>query len=239
MARRGYMAKGDDLEKRLQDVDRLRERGVITEEEHQARRAALMTSQPVIVQKKGGGFFKIAGLGCGGLILLVVVIVVAVAATGGGDDDKSTAGTPGTSSGDVHVPLAVGSKGVVAPERHRNKKMQVTILEITDAIVSTNQFTQPSAGKKFWGARVEIENVGTEEITNPQFRLRDSKDGEHEVSISGAIATGQGLQSFVSLTPGGKVAGYVVFEIDADASPKWLRADPNFLLKNDLYFDAP
>jgi hypothetical protein len=42
----------------------------------------------------------------------------------------------------------------------------------------------------------------------------------------------------LNLTPDGKAEGWVAFEIPADAGVKWVRADPNFLIENDLYFDA-
>ena len=43
---------------------------------------------------------------------------------------------------------------------------------------------------------------------------------------------------YTDLSPGAKRTGWVFFEIDADASVRWLRADPNPFLAHDLYFDA-
>lgn len=197
-----------------------------------------------VTTKKGGGFGRFLMFGCGGLIGLVVLILIIVAATSGGggsdtDTKASTDSTPGqtgTNTGDVHVPLTEGSSGVIAPERNDNKKSKVIILAIRDNATSTNQFSRPAEGKKYWAVQVEVENVGTAEVTGLDWKLRDSKN--QEVSQSFVAGIGESLQSG-TLTPGGKTTGWLIFQIDTDASPKWLRADPNPFLKNDLYFDAP
>ncbi len=90
--------------------------------------------------------------------------------------------------------------------------------------------------RRWWGVEVEVENIGTKEVNTPAWKLRDSADGEHEeVLILGAPDR---LRFTGDLTPGGKASGWVYFEIPVDVSPKWLRADPDIILKNDLYFDA-
>ena len=39
--------------------------------------------------------------------------------------------------------------------------------------------------------------------------------------------SGEDIDVAFNLTPGGKLRGWVVFEIDIEAGPKWLRADPD------------
>ena len=235
------MAKRGDLERSLKDLDALRDRGVITEEEHQQRRAALINAPLAAAPAKRGGIFRTVGIGCGALVLGVVVLGVIVALVGSGNDEETTGGSTttsvqiGTNPGDVHVPLAVNSSGEIAPEGNDGRRSKVTILEITDNARSTNQFSQPAAGKKYWAVQVQVEATGSQEVTSLDWKLRDSKDFENDRRFVAGL--GESLDAG-GLTPGGRRQGWVVFEIDADAGPKWLRADPNPFLKNDLYFDA-
>lgn len=240
------MAKKNTLEERLKEVDDLHAKGVLNDEEYRTRRAAVMSApDAMIIEKKGGfPFFRV---GCLGVIVLVVIVIIAAAAgsSGGDDDQKSAAaaaaangGTPqvGTNKGDVHVAFGPNANGVIYPDGNPDKKTKVTVLQSLDSVPSNNQFSKPAAGKKWWGMEVVVENVGTAEINGLDWKLRDSKDIEHDEAIL-VTAAGQELQPLFNLTPGGKTQGWVYFEIDAGAGPKWIRADPNPFLKNDLYFD--
>lgn len=231
------MAKKGDLEQDLRELDRLRDRGVITDEEYQQRRSALLAAgpAPVAVQQKRGGFLRSVGIGCAVLALAALALIVVLVVAVGGNDDDDTQATS-RASGDVRVPLAVGSSGTIAPDGNPKKQAKVTILAIQDNARSTNQFQQPPAGKRYWAVQVEVENVGSEETGAFDWKLRDSKDNELDDTIVSAVGENLGVGS--RLTPGGKRSGWVVFEVDADAAPKWLRADPNPFLKNDLYFEA-
>lgn len=238
------MAKKSDTERRLEEASNLHARGVISDAEYAARRASIIAADnPAMSVKSGGrGVFKGGFFGCLGVIaaivaVIVVVSIIAAIAAGSGDDDSTPAasGQVGTNKGDVHLAFAANASGTIAPEGNSNKRSRVTILQSEDAVKSTNEFIQPAAGKKWWGVKVEVENVGTAEVSSLDWKLRDSKDVEHDDTI--VVSAGQALDPFYTLTPGGKKQGWIYFEIDADASPKWLRADPNPFLKNDLYFD--
>ncbi len=235
------MAKQSELEKKLKEASDLHAKGVLNDEEYTARRTAIMSIPESSAPAKKGGF-PIFKVGCLGLVAIVVVIIIAAAAvSGGGDDDaksvaNSSPGAVGTNKGDVHITFAANTFGMIAPAGSDNKKSKVTILQSADNIVSTNQFSKPAAGKKWWGIEVEVENVGTAEISSLDWKLRDSNDSEHDRTfVTGA---GENLEVFYTLTPGGKTKGWVVFEIDSAATPKWIRADPNPFVKNDLYFDV-
>lgn len=230
------MAKSP-LERQLEEIERLRKRGTLTDEEYEARRSAILsdTSAPAPAAKaRGTGIMKWGMLGCLGIFagvgLLVVIIIVAIAAaiSGAGDD----ASDPG---GDVRVALAVGSSGEIAARGNGSKRSKVTILQIADNPPASG-IMRPAEGKKFWGVEVEVENVGTREVTGLDWKLRDSTDAESSRTFFHGLGTD--LEPLYTLTPGGKVRGWVVFEIAASASPRWLRADPNPFLPYDLYFDA-
>jgi len=237
------MAKKSNLEGQLKELEELHKKGVLSDDDLATRRATLLTAPAaaVVVTKKGG--FPIFRVGCLGVIaLVVVIIIVAVASSGGGSSSSDVAasggGTPkaGTNKGDVHVILAPNASGDIAPEGNGDKKTRVTILQIVDGVKSTNSFETPGAGKKWIGFEVQLTNVGTAEVTGMEWKLHDSADFEHDSTfVDGA---GDALDEFANLTPGAKTQGWIFFEVASDAATKWLRADPNPFLKNDLYFDA-
>lgn len=238
------MAKKSDTERRLEEASNLHARGVISDDEYAARRASIIAADnPAMSVKSGGrGVFKGGFFGCLGVIAAIVAVIVvigivaAIPAGSGGDDATPAApGQVGTNKGDVHVTFAANASGTIAPEGNGNKRSKVTILQSEDSVKSTNEFVKPPAGKKWWGVKVEVENVGTAEVTSLDWKLRDSKDAEHDLAI--VVLADDRLDPLYTLTPGGKKQGWIYFEIDTDASPKWLRADPNPFLKNDLYFD--
>jgi hypothetical protein len=234
------LAEGDlvaksDIEKQLQELDRLLGRGVVNEEEYAERRRAVISAPPAAVpQKKRGGIFKYGFLGClgilvaVGLLLLVVIVVIAVAAGNSGGDQGA----------DVHVALAEGSSGVIWPGKESDRKAKVTILKILDGATSSNPVVRSAQGKRFYAIQVEVEAVGTKAARHLAWKARDAADGESDNILRVGVG-GEPLEVLGDLTPGGKIQGWVVFEIPAEAGVKWVRADPNIFVRNDLYFDAP
>lgn len=239
------MAKKSAVEEKLAELERMRSKGTISEEEYQSGRQAALANAGAAAPaggSKGGGIFKFGLLGCGGILGAIVLLIVIVAVVASGSGSSETSGTSGgsssgSSSGDVRVALAAGSSGVIAPQGNGEKKTKVTILAVNDNVKSTNSFEKPGEGNKWIGFQVEVENVGTKEVTSLDWKLRDSANGEHDRDI--VVGAGQMLELVFNLTPGGKVQGWVYFEVPAGVTAKWLRADPNPFLKNDLYFDAP
>lgn len=235
------MAKSP-TEKLLQELDQLRARGLVTDEEYAARRQAIISGQVQLpAEKSGGGFLKKVGIGCGALIGVFIVIMVIAAAAGGGSDSGSGGSSSSASkSADVRVTLAEGAVGEVAPEGNEARKSRVTIVRIMDPVVSTNQFSQPKAGMRWVGFEVIHENIGTREISSLTWKLRDTNDNEHAQDVMGPVVDMPDLEPFYAdLTPGGKKQGWIYFQVPEGAGVKWLRADPNTFLKGDLYFEAP
>lgn len=225
-------------EKLLDELDSLAAKGRLSAEEYEARRSAIIAGNVAApAEKKGGGLFRWGLLGCLGIIaaiglfFVLLFVAIGVALNDAADD------TPDT-GGDVRVTLAAGASGAIAPEGNGSKKSKVTILQVVDNVPSANQFIQPAAGKKWIGFEVEVENVGTAQVTSLDWTLRDTTDQEHErTPWTGAEGSAIDI-AYHDLTPGGKKRGWLYFEVDAAAGIKWLRADPNPLLANDLYFDA-
>ncbi|MGE3074969.1 MAG: DUF4352 domain-containing protein [Dehalococcoidia bacterium] len=233
------MANVTDTERLLDELERLKTSGRITEDEYAARRAAILagTISAPAPAKGGSGIFKWGFLGCFGMfaalgILVFLVLVVLGLAVAKSRDAKSDSG------GDVHVALAAGSSGEVAPERNGSRRQRVTVLQVVSDVSSVSPLLVPAAGKRWVGFEVLVENIGSKQVNSMDWTLRDSKDIEHDRRyFTGASGTEVDI-AYNDLSPGGKKQGWVYFEIDADASVKWLRADPNPFMAYDLYFDA-
>lgn len=241
------MATKGSLESQLAEIERLKARGVLNDEEYETRRAAIIASpEAAVAVKEGGsaakGIFKWGFFGCLGMVAAIVVLFVVLAliiAAASKDERKASIGTPGavgTNPGDVHVAFGANASGEIAPEGNPERRIRVTILQSADNVQSSNRFLKPPDGKKWYGVEVLVQNVGTKEVTSPNWKLRDTQDGEHDLDI--VVDAGNLLDPVFNLTPGGKLQGWIYFAIPVDAAPKWLRADPNVFLKNDLYFDV-
>ena len=183
--------------------------------------------------RRGGVLGSIAKYGCllplvvvGGLVVLVIVFVLL--AVGGSDDVVG--------GEDVRVALREGSNSTVTSAGETHK---VTITEITDNPTSENQFAQPAAGMRYWVAFVEVENVDNEEIYAGDWKLRTSDNSEFTRTFAAGLeALGQDYSIAQNLTPGGRTAGKVVFQIPADVSVTFLRYEGNPFAPGDLYFEA-
>lgn len=91
-----------------------------------------------------------------------------------------------------------------------------------------NQFIKPDSGNEFIKLQVTIENSSTNEVMYNTFdwKLQDSKGVIKDVAtvaygIEGALSSGE-------LAPGGKVAGFLVFEVPAGDAGLTLRYNPSF-----------
>lgn len=222
------MARSSNIERRLKELDKLKQKGVVNDEEYASRRVAIMNDTSEPDHAKRGGPLKWGFFGCLGIIGAIVGVIVVIVSVSAG-------GSSGDGGKDVHVALAKGSSGVIVPEGGRTH-LKVTVLDTADGAKSDNQFEQPPAGKKYIAFDMEVENVGQHEANWTSWKLRDSKDQEHDDNIVSGV--GQPFDSLFNLTPGGKTQGWVVFTVDSDATAKWLRADPDPIGSGDLYFDA-
>jgi hypothetical protein len=139
------------------------------------------------------------------------------------------------SAADVRVALANGATGTVTTVEQEQKTHRVTITGISNNAKSTNPVEQPHAGNRYYVLQVTVENIGANSINAGPWTLHTA-DGRE---FNQVIVTGVGdPPDSSSLAPGGKTAGYIIFEIPAAATVQWVRYDPNPYVKGDLYFDA-
>lgn len=222
------------LEKQLKDLERLKDKGTITDDEYQSRRSAIM-SDPNAGQQgsRRGGIFKWGLLGCLGIFAVIGIIVVgaialiAVALSGGSSSLSNLK--------DTHAAFAQGGSGEV--ETAGDVKNRVTIDGITDPVVSTNQFEQPQAGNHYITIALTIENVGERETTGMDVKLRTTDGTEYDQTFVSGVGASD-LNTYQNLTSGGKTTAIVAFEVQDGSTIQWLKFDPNPFANGDLYFDA-
>lgn len=157
-------------------------------------------------------------------LVVIVVIIAAIAACRHGSAPTR----------DTHAPLATGSSAVVTTASDRQHK--ATILRIQENTTSTNKFDQPPSGQRYYVLTVAVENPGKHEISLGSWKLRAADGSEYNNTYVSGL--GDLLPLAISLTPGGKTQGIVVFTIPAMAQAQWVRYDPNPFAPGDLYFDA-
>jgi hypothetical protein len=225
------------IEKQLKELKRLKDKGVITEDEYEGRRRAVI-SRGELRPRAGpgavaGGIFKWGAIGClsivGGFVLLVALIVVAIAlAVRGG-------GSGSVTFQDGHATYAVGSSATATTAGPA--KVQITIDAITDPAISPSQFQQPAAGHHFLTIAVTVQNVGERETGGGQAKLRMTDGTEYSPVFVSALGASD-LNFFTKLTSGGKTTGVVAFAVEEGKQVQWLRFDPNPFADGDVYFDA-
>ncbi len=218
------------IDKQLKELERLKTKGVITEDEYQTRRSAIVSSGAL--DKKGsvaGGIFKWGAIGClsivGGFILLIVLIVVVIS--------LAVKGSSSTLQ-DGHGDFAQG--GTATAQTAGGVKVNVTINNITDPATSTNQFEQPKAGNRYLTVAVTIQNTGERQTSAGEATLRTTDGTEYQTTFVSGVGAAD-LNFFQSLTSGGKTNGVVAFEIANGATVQWLKFDPNPFADGDVYFD--
>ena len=153
---------------------------------------------------------------------LVAVVIVGVAL--GVNSLLGDLINPDTDDG-VYVLLQTGSSGDLKQEEDRSQSLRVTLL-------SVEQWGgHPTNGMKYWGAEVEVQNIGTEASASPAWMLRA---GGKDYDPATADAPGEILGDSFTLPRGEARTGWLVFEVALVDEPQWLRAYlPDY---PDLYF---
>lgn len=220
------------LEDRLKELDKLKGKGTITEEEFQTRRSAILSDTSPPGQRRGG-IFKWGLLGCLGIfaavgVIVVGVIVLIIVALGSAASDLSNLE-------DTRVAFADGTSGTV--ETAGDVMNKVTIDMIIDPATSNNQFEQPAAGCRYMVVSVTIENVGESETTGGDFTLRTTDGFEYDNTFVSGVGASD-WNTYKGLTSGGKTIAVLAFEIPEGATVEWLKFDPNPFAGGDLYFDG-
>lgn len=94
-------------------------------------------------------------------------------------------------------------------------RLDVTVVKVADPAKSADEFLEPGSGKRFVGVQFELVNTG-EAVYNDSpsngARVADS-EGQQFDSTFADITAGPSMASSLTLKPGAKGLGWIVFEV--------------------------
>lgn len=198
------MAKQSDLERRLKELDGLRDRGVITEHEYQARRTTLPrepSSIPII-----------AGIG---IVLLVIVGVISAVVSSGGDDEAQA---PTRASGSAQATSA-SHAAIGEPLRLEEDGWLITVTGTRTSPTIKGVTGEKTALGIYLIVDVTMENIEktARELGGDRFVIRDSQGREYKFFSDGTIGNGRGEISS-KINPGLTGRGTLVYDVPKDAT---------------------
>lgn len=157
---------------------------------------------------------------------LVLVILGAVAMGAGGKKDTATK-VGGTSSSQTDQKKSEKTTFKVGETIAFDEK-EVTVVSVEHNWSSGNEYIKPDSGKEYLKVQVQIVNKSDQEASYNTFdwKMQDSNGAVQDVdgtafTVDGALKSGQ-------LTKGGKVSGFLVFQVPQGDSGLTLRYSPSF-----------
>ena len=164
------------------------------------------------------GVGKKLGIGCLGIVLLIIII--SVLASNGGDSTTTTTGSSGsTSQEEADKEYSIG-------ETINLKNHTLAVKDLKQGYKSGNQFDTPqSQENEFVVMTVEFTNTGTDtvDINDFGFKLEDETGTQRSTAFGGLV---DGKLGVVTLSPGGKTSGKIVFEAKKASSKLILHYSP-------------
>lgn len=158
---------------------------------------------------------------------LVLLITLSLAACGtSGISDPTAHGTSNST-------LRAGSYGRVMETQSKIHK--VTIVRVTDDAQSTEAAPDGANEKKYWTAKIVLENIGPDEIIPGQLELRTADDTVYNpITVTGLT------EPFTTsaLPRNAKATATFVFEIPQVARPKSVRYLPDPSQESAIVFTA-
>lgn len=94
-------------------------------------------------------------------------------------------------------------------------KLDVTVVKVADPAKSADEFFAPEAGKRWIGVQFRLVNTGTiayNDSPGNGVKIADSQ-GQQFTSTFADITAGPSMASAVTLKPGAKALGWIVFEV--------------------------
>ena len=244
---RGVERKGTEVRLRQRKGGDVVVRAASLDDAGRLEAALRPTAAPAAVAvtpAKKGGFGRKLMLGCGGLIGLVVVVAIIAVAAGGGSDKatKEPTQAAGGQQQAANAPAASRANEATLAEGQSAtaEGLKLTLLQIQDPYVSTNQFSRPATGNRFVAFKVQIENVGSREASANAFNFKLLDADNFQRQVTSVVFSEQSLlDQAQSLGGGAKIEGWVGFEVKEGVALKQLTYDPNPFTQTDHIFRAP
>lgn len=158
---------------------------------------------------------------------VVLLIAMVLSACGGSPITDPTA------HGTTSSTLRPGSYGRI--NETESKIHKVTIVERTDDAQSAEMAAKPADGKKYWTVKILLENIGPEEISPGQMKLRTGDRTEYSpITVDGLTKP----FTVSALSRNVKATATFVFEIPSEAHARWLLYVPDPSKEAAITFSA-
>ena len=178
------------------------------------------------------------GAAIAGIILSIhsfVVVGAVTAMTGAAIDsvDKAVNATPSNAapaakSGDASAePSNTAKVGEALTYDSMGTTAKIAVLKVVDNAESDNEFTKPGDGKRYVAVQLAAENVGSATYNN--LTWLDSKiygtSGQGYTNSFAKYKGGPEMPTAIDLKPGGKVNGWMLFEVPTTDKLKTVEID--------------
>jgi hypothetical protein len=137
----------------------------------------------------------------------------APAGSASGPTSSSSAST--TRSGAARTAAKLGEP-ITLTGLDTGSRAAVTALEIVDPTTATDSISAPAAGNRYVAIRFQIENTGTvlyDDSPDNSAELVDATGRQFPATTLLSVAAGPLFPSTITVHPGEKALGYVVFEV--------------------------
>ncbi|WP_086792683.1 DUF4352 domain-containing protein [Streptomyces thermovulgaris] len=94
-------------------------------------------------------------------------------------------------------------------------RLDVTVVKVADPAKSADEFMEPESGKRFVGVQFKLVNTGKAVYSDSPSngaRIADSEGQQFDSTIAD-ITAGPSMSSSLTLKPGAKGLGWIVFEV--------------------------
>ncbi|MEH0417825.1 DUF4352 domain-containing protein [Streptomyces sp. B21-083] len=130
---------------------------------------------------------------------------------------KSTPKTPASKPAAPKVAKVGDTIALVGAED--GSELDVTVVKVADPAKSSDEFTAPDAGNRWIGVQFQLLNTGTAAYNDSPgngVKIADSQ-GQQFTSVFADITAGPSMGSSVTLKPGAKALGWIVFEVPKES----------------------
>ncbi|MFE3578727.1 DUF4352 domain-containing protein [Streptomyces vinaceus] len=100
------------------------------------------------------------------------------------------------------------------------EKIAVTVRKWADPAKSKEQYVQPKDGNRYVAAQIELVNTGTapyDDSPSNGAKVADADGQQFTSTLTMGIDAGPEFPGSVTIAPGGKALGYVVFEVPKES----------------------
>jgi hypothetical protein len=181
-------------------------------------------------------WLRLAALGLS-VIVAVAIVLTVLALSGRSNDGLATTGSPTPFPSPPHaaaMPTRPGptlpATAVGSPQRltgqYPGEQITVTAIKLVPNTQSFGNFAAPGPNERYAAVQFDIINTGDVNYTDSATAaaaLVDSLGRPHPAVIVGAATAGVQIPASVTLTPGERVRGYVVFTVPKTAHVMWVR----------------